>query len=73
MVMSDYELKWRLSELSSWIQEGRKFPNNYQNIQNISTISLNLVDDLVEERFELIDKVKKLKERLRELDHANIY
>lgn len=70
MVMSDYELEQRIDALSSWIEEGRKFPNNYRNVQYISTIAADLVNDLVNERFGLIKEITKLR-KLREHDQRH--
>jgi hypothetical protein len=73
--LSDSELKDRVQQLDMWIEEGRKYPNNYRNIQTISDLSSDLVRDLMLDRAartteikELTSELKRLKAELAEID-----
>jgi hypothetical protein len=61
LILSDIDLDNRIYQLNSWIAEGKKFPNNYRNIQIISDLSSNLIEDLVADRIVMMEEIKQLK------------
>jgi hypothetical protein len=65
--ITDSELIDRVQQLDTWIEEGRKFPNNYRNIQMISDLSRELIRDLMSDRAARIEEIKQLKSELKQL------
>jgi hypothetical protein len=64
--MTSAEIKVRVQNFGMWIDEGRRFPNNYDNIRKISELSTDLIYDLLDDRKLLIGEIKRLKKLVSE-------
>jgi hypothetical protein len=66
-MLSDKEIKDKYDCLQDWIKEGREFPNNYRNIEQISIQSIALIDGLILDRRNMIRDVKTLIQEVKRL------
>jgi hypothetical protein len=62
-MVSDRQLESDIENLEQWINEGRKFPNNYRNIQMISEQSIKLINKLVRDRAAMQRRIQNLEKQ----------